>query len=76
MTDHRIEMTTQPEKPSTDAAKAARIRLIMAIAGSVIGIFFMFTTLTTNAAIIGTAALLTADAFIFFAVKRAQQNKR
>ena len=67
-------MTTQPGTPPTDAAKATRIHLVTALVGSIIGIIFMFNTLSTNAAIIGTAALLTADIFVYFAMKQANKK--
>lgn len=69
-------MTTQPGTPPTDPAKAARIHLVTALIGSVIGIIFMFNTLPTNAAIIGTAALITADVFVYFALQRARNKPR
>lgn len=67
-------MTTQPGNSPTDPAKAARIHLVAALIGSVIGIIFMFNFLPTNAAIIGSAALITADVFVYFAMQRARKK--
>lgn len=69
-------MTTQPGTPPSDPAKIARMQLLASLTGSVIGILFMFNFLPTNAAIIGSAALLTVDAFAFTALQRARNKKK
>lgn len=58
-------MQYKPTRSTPEQKKSAKIALLSSLAGTVLGIFFMFNALDPTAAIIGTLVLIGADTFFF-----------